>query len=144
MSSWAHFREGQGAAVAPPALGDRKGMHPVSSCSRAWVSSHRWQGRGPIAVETDVICVSKGGGFVSPSVSSTLTIELAQESVTGKFVQHRDVTGARWTLDSGVSSWCMLLVSFELREIGFESVESFRRGSLSASASLDSSGRDGV
>ena len=108
MLSWAHVREGQEAAVAPPALGDRKGMHPVSSCSRAWVSSHRWWGRGPIAVETDVICVSNGGGgLVSPSVSSTLTIELAQESVTGKFVQHRDVIGARWTLDSGVLSWCM-------------------------------------
>ena len=130
--------------MAPPALGDRKGMHPVSSFSWAWVSSHRWWGRGPIAVETDVICVSNGGGFVSPSVLSTLTIELAQESVTGKFVQHRDVIGAQWTLDSGVSSWCMLLVSFELREFGFESVESFRRGSLLASASLDSSGRDGV
>ena len=81
---------------------------------------------------------------MSPSVSSTLTIELAQESVTGKFVQHRDVIGARWTLDSGISSWCMLLISFELRVIGFKSVESFCRGSLLASASLDSSGRDGV
>lgn len=81
---------------------------------------------------------------MSPSVSSTLTIELAKESVTGEFVQERDVIGARWTLDSGVSSWCMLFVSFELREFGFESVESFRKGSASASASLDSSGRDGV
>jgi hypothetical protein len=81
---------------------------------------------------------------VSFSVSSPFTIELAKESVTGEFVQLRDVTGARWTLDSGVSSWCILLVSIELMEFGFESVKSFRRGSPSASASLESLGRDGV
>ena len=45
------------------------------------------------------------------------TIELASESVTGEFDQASKIIGAGWTVASGVSSWCMLLVSFELSEL---------------------------
>jgi len=48
----------------------------------------------PTAAETDIICTSDRGGFASFSVSSTFTIELAKESVTGELVQLREVTGA--------------------------------------------------
>ena len=85
------------------------------------------------------------GSNLSFSVSSTFTIELAKESVTSELAQLRDVTGAQQTLYSGFSSSCMmLLVSFQWREFGFETDESFRKGLASASLSLEPSGRDGV
>ena len=34
-------------------------------------------------------------------LASPLTIELANESVTGEFAHESEVIGARWTLDSG-------------------------------------------
>jgi len=60
----------------------------------------------------DIVVASKNGeedGITDFSLASPLTMELANESVTGEFVQGREVIGARWTLDSEVSSWCTSL-----------------------------------
>jgi hypothetical protein len=88
------------------------------------------------------LTASNGGGVCAAfSCPNPFEIELASESGTGDSVQETKVTGTRWMLDSGVSSWCILAASFEFcNEFGFESVESFRR----ESTSLESSGREGV
>jgi hypothetical protein len=78
----------------------------------------------PIAVDTIVICyhtthqltnrpktknkrhtASYGTCFPTTcSLSSTFVIKLSSEPVTAELIHANEVTGARWTLDSGVSS----------------------------------------
>ena len=73
---------------------------------------------------------------------------LPQHLLTKLIRMDSEVTGARCTLDLGISSWCMPPPSFELSECGLESVEAFCTESVSvlgsASASLELSGREGV
>lgn len=54
--------------------------------------------------------------IASSTLTSSFTIELAKKSVTGEFVQGREVMGAS----------SMLPMSLELSELSFESVESVR------------------
>jgi hypothetical protein len=42
--------------------------------------------------------------ITASSLASSLIIELANKSVTGKFIQESEVIGTQWTLDSRVSS----------------------------------------
>jgi hypothetical protein len=58
----------------------------------------------PNAVDTVVGSENGDDDITGSSFTSPLTIELANESVTGEFVHGSEVIGARWTLDSGVSS----------------------------------------
>jgi len=57
----------------------------------------------------------------SSTLALSFTIELAKKSVTGEFVQGREVIGAS----------SMQPMSLELSELSFESVESVRRNSAS-------------
>jgi hypothetical protein len=104
-----------------------------------YIGHEHIQTKEPNKVKRRKLTASNGGGlrtaFLCPN---PFEIELASESGTDESVQGTEVTDTRWILNSGVSSWCTLLVSFKFcNEFG---LESFRR----ESASLESSGREGV
>ena len=88
------------------------------------------------------LTASNGGGLCTTfSCPNPFKTELASELGTDKSVQGTKVTGTQWILNSGVSSWCTLLVSFKFcNEFRLESVKSFRGESVL----LEVSGREGV
>ncbi|KIM72892.1 hypothetical protein PILCRDRAFT_735729 [Piloderma croceum F 1598] len=112
--------------ITTPTAGDKVVMR--------YVVHERIQTKEPNKIKRRKLTASNGGGLCAAfSCPNPFEIELASESGTDESVQGTEVTGTRWTPDSGVSSWCTLPASFEFcNEFGLESVESFRRELVSS------------